>query len=75
MGWGYNSFKGNKNGDVFFVAGSNNEKIVQFDGETFEEKNIYEGAEFLNDFFLVGDSLIIYDFESIVEYDTHITLK
>ena len=70
MGWGYNNFKSGKNGDVFFIAGSNNEKIVQFDGETFEEKNIYEGAEFVNDFFLVGDSLIIYDFESIVEYDT-----
>lgn len=70
MGGGYFNFKGNKNGDVFFLAGSNNEKIIQFDGETFEEKNIYEGAEYVNDFFLVGDSLIIYDFESIVEYDT-----
>ena len=58
------------NGDVFFTAGSNNEKVVQFDGETFEEKNIYEGGEWINDFFLVGDSLVIYEFDSIVEYDT-----
>lgn len=70
MQGGYNNFKGNKNGDIFFSAGSNNNKIVQFDGETFEEKSVYEGAEYMNDFFLVGDSLIIYDFESIVEYDT-----
>ena len=70
MGGGYNSFKCNLSGDVFFNVGSNGEKIVQFDGETFEEKNIYEGNEWINDFFLVGDSLIIYEFESITEYDT-----
>ena len=70
MGMGYNNFKCDSNGDVFFTAGSNNEKVVQFDGETFEEKNIYEGGEWINDFFLVGDSLVIYEFDSIVEYDT-----
>ena len=70
MGWGYNNFKCDTNGDVFFTAGSNGEKVVQFDGETFEEKNIYEGNEYINDFFLVGNSLIIYEFESIIEYDT-----
>ena len=69
MGGGYNNFKVGNNGDVFFVAGSNGEKVVQFDGETFEEKNIYEGSEWVNDFFLVGDSLIIYSFDSIIEYD------
>ncbi|MEE0931692.1 MAG: extracellular solute-binding protein, partial [Clostridium sp.] len=31
---------------------------------------IYEGGEWINDFFLVGDSLFIYEFDSIVEYDT-----
>ena len=70
MGMGYSNFKCNSNGDVFFTAGSNNEKVVQFDGETFEEKNIYEAEEWINDFFLVGDSLLIYEFDSIVEYDT-----
>ena len=70
MGTGYSNFKCDSNGDVFFTAGSNNEKVVQFDGETFEEKNIYEGGEWINDFFLVGDSLFIYEFDSIVEYDT-----
>ena len=70
MEMGYNNFKCSLNGDVFFTAGSNNEKVVQFDGETFEEKNIYEGGEWINDFFLVGDSLVIYEFDSIVEYDT-----
>lgn len=70
MGMGYSNFKWNSNGDVFFTAGSNGEKVVQFDGETFEEKNIYEGGEWINDFFLVGDSLFIYEFDSIVEYDT-----
>ena len=70
MGMGYNNFKCNSNGDVFFIVGSNNEKVVQFDGETFEEKNIYEGGEWIEDFFLVGDSLFIYEFDSIVEYDT-----
>lgn len=70
MGMGYSNFKCDSNGDVFFTAGSNNEKVVQFDGETFEEKNIYEADEWINDFFLVGDSLVIYEFDSIVEYDT-----
>ena len=70
MGMGYSSFKANLNGDVFFTAGSNNEKIVQIDGETFEEKNVYEAEEWISDFFLVGDSLVIYEFDSIVEYDT-----
>ena len=70
MGGSYNTFKSNSNGDVFFTAGSNNEKVVQFDGETFEEKNIYEAEEWISDFFLVGDSLVIYEFDSIVEYDT-----
>lgn len=70
MSYGYNNFKCSINGDVFFTAGSNNEKVVQFDGETFEEKNVYEGNEWVNDFFLVGDSLIIYEYESIIEYDT-----
>lgn len=70
MGMGYSNFKANLNGDVFFTAGSNNEKIVQVDGETFEEKNVYEAEEWINDFFLVGDSLVIYEFDSIVEYDT-----
>ena len=67
MEMGYNNFKCSLNGDVFFTAGSNNEKVVQFDGETFEEKNIYEGGEWINDFFLVGDSLVIYEFDSIGE--------
>ena len=70
MEMGYNNFKCSLNGDVFFTAGSNNEKIVQFDGKTFEEKNIYEAEEWINDFFLVGDSLIIYELDSLVEYDT-----
>ena len=70
MGMGYSNFKANSNGDIFFTAGSNNEKVVQFDGETFEEKNIYEAEEWISDFFLVGDSLVIYEFDSIVEYDT-----
>lgn len=70
MGFGYNNFKAGSNGDVFFLAGSNGEKVVQFDGETFEEKNIYEGSEWVNDFFIVGDSLIVYSFDSIIEYDT-----
>ena len=70
MGMPYVNFKCDLNGDVFFTAGSNGEKIVQFDGETFEEKNIYEGNEWIEDFFLVGDSLFIYEFDSIVEYDT-----
>lgn len=70
MGMGYSNFKCSSNGDVFFTAGSNNEKVVQFDGETFEEKNIYEAEEWINDFFLVGNSLVIYEFDSIVEYDT-----
>lgn len=70
MGVGHNNFKAGSNGDVFFLAGSNGEKVVQFDGETFEEKNIYEGSEWVNDFFIVGDSLIIYSFDSIIEYDT-----
>lgn len=70
MGMGYSSFKSNLNGDVFFTAGSNNEKVVQIDGKTFEEKNVYEAEEWINDFFLVGDSLVIYEFDSIVEYDT-----
>lgn len=69
MGFGYNGFKSGSNGDVFFLAGSNGEKVVQFDSETFEEKNIYEGSEWVNDFFLVGDSLIVYSFDSIIEYD------
>ena len=70
MGVGHNNFKAGSNGDVFFLAGSNGEKVVQFDGETFEEKNIYEGSEWVNDFFIVGDSLIVYSFDSIIEYDT-----
>lgn len=70
MGMGYSNFKSNLNGDIFFTAGSNNEKVVQFDGETFEEKNIYEASEWINDFFLVGDSLVIYEFDSLIEYDT-----
>ena len=70
IGMGYSNFKCDSNGDVFFTVGSNGEKVVQFDGETFEEKNIYEGGEWINDFFLVGDSLFIYEFDSIVEYDT-----
>ena len=69
MGMGYSNFKCDSNGDVFFTAGSNNEKIVQFDGETFEEMNVYEAEEWISDFFLVGDSLVIYEFDSIVEYD------
>ncbi|WP_195986392.1 extracellular solute-binding protein [Clostridium sp. D53t1_180928_C8] len=70
MGAGYNNFKCSTNGDVFFTVGSNSEKVVQFDGETFKEKNIYESNEWINDFFLVGESLIIYEFDSITEYDT-----
>ena len=66
MGVGHNNFKAGSNGDVFFLAGSNGEKVVQFDGETFEEKNIYEGSEWVNDFFIVGDSLIVYSFDSII---------
>lgn len=65
----YSNFKSSLSGDVFFSTGSNNEKIVQFDGKTFEEKHVYEGEEWINDFFIVGDSLIIYDFDSLVEYD------
>ena len=70
-GWGYYNFKGNRNGDVFFIAGSQNEKIVQFDGETMEEKNVYVGVEYMNDFYLVGDSLIVYNYDSIIEFDTN----
>ena len=65
----YSNFKSSLSGDVFFSTGSNNEKIVQFDGKTFEEKHVYEVEEWINDFFIVGDSLIIYDFDSLVEYD------
>lgn len=65
----YSNFKTSLSGDVFFSTGSNNEKIVQFDGKTFEEKHVYEVEEWINDFFIVGDSLIIYDFDSLVEYD------
>ncbi len=46
----YSNFKSSLSGDVFFSTGSNNEKIVQFDGKTFEEKHVYEGEEWINDF-------------------------
>ena len=66
---GYNNFKCAPNGDVFFSAGSNQELIVQFDGKTFEEKNIYEGNDYIDNFVFVGDSLITTSYDEIVEYD------
>ena len=66
---GYNNFKCAPNGDVFFSVGSNQELIVQFDGKTFEEKNIYEGNDYIDNFVFVGDSLITTSYDEIVEYD------
>lgn len=66
---GYNNFKCAPNGDVFFSAGSNQELIVQFDGKTFEEKNIYEGNDYIDNFVFVGESLISTSYDEIVEYD------
>ena len=67
--WGYNTFKCAPNGDVFFSAGSNNELVVQFDGETFEEKYVYEGSDYIDNFVFVGDSLITTSYDAIIEYD------
>lgn len=68
--WGYTTFKCGPNGDVFFSAGSNNELVVQFDGETFEEKYVYEGSDYIDNFVFVGDSLITTSYDEIIEYDT-----
>ena len=67
--WGYTTFKCGPNGDVFFTAGSNNELVVQFDGETFEEKYVYEGSDYIDNFVFVGDSLITTSYDAIIEYD------
>lgn len=67
--WGYTTFKCGPNGDVFFSAGSNNELVVQFDGETFEEKYVYEGSDYIDNFVFVGDSLITTSYDAIIEYD------
>ena len=67
--WGYTTFKCGPNGDVFFTAGSNNELVVQFDGETFEEKYVHEGSDYIDNFVFVGDSLITTSYDAIIEYD------
>ncbi len=56
------------NGDIFYSNGMG-EVITQIDGETFEEKNIFSSDDYINSFLLVGDSLIICGFDSIIEFD------
>lgn len=66
--YGPQQFKTASNGDLFCSTGAWNE-IVQFDGQTLEEKNVYVYDDYFNDFSLVGDSLIVYGYDSIVEFD------
>lgn len=68
MYYGMHQVKAASNGDLFITTGEGN-KIIQFDGETFEEKNIFEQENYFNDFIILEKSLVVYGFDSIIEYD------
>ena len=68
MWYGTPQFKSATNGDIFYSS-SKGDSVVQLDGTTFEIKNEYFFEDYFNDYSIVGDSLIIYGFSTIVEFD------
>ena len=68
MWYGQPQFKAASNGDIFYSTGKG-DSVVQLDGTTFEVKNEYFFEDYFNDYSIVGDSLIIYGFSTIVEFD------
>lgn len=68
MNPGYSQFVLANNGDIFYSTWEGN-AIVQLDGQTFEVKNEYSIDDYFNSFSLVGESLIVYGFETITEFD------
>lgn len=70
MWYGQPQFKAASNGDIFYSTGKG-DSVVQLDGTTFEIKNEYLFEDYFNDYSIVGDSLIIYGFSSIVEFDVN----
>lgn len=68
MNPGYSQFIVASNGDIFYSTWEGN-AIVQLDGQTFELKNEYIIDDYFNSFSLVGESLIVYGFETITEFD------
>ncbi|MGL5380540.1 ABC transporter substrate-binding protein [Clostridium sp.] len=69
MGMGMpHRFKGANNGDIFYQTPSG-EEVVQIDGQTFEEKNRYQSSDYIENFLILENSLIIWGFSGIVEYD------
>lgn len=59
---------GAPNGDIFYSTGMG-DTVIQLDGETFEEKNTFSNGDYINTFIIAGDSLILYGFDSIIEFD------
>lgn len=59
---------GAPNGDIFYSNGMG-DTVTQLDGKTFEEKNTFSNGDYINSFIIVGDSLILYGFDSIIEFD------
>lgn len=68
MHYGMSEFKSASNGDLFYSTGKG-DSVIQLDGATLEQKNEYVFEDYFNNFSLVGESLIIYGFETIVEFD------
>lgn len=69
MGMGMpHRFKGANNGDIFYQTPSG-EEVVQIDGQTFEEKNRYQSSDYIENFLILENSLIVWGFSGIVEYD------
>ncbi len=68
MNQGYSQFVSANNGDIFYSTWEGN-GIVQLDGQTLELKNEYIIDDYFNTFSLVGESLIVYGFETITEFD------
>ena len=54
------------NGDIFYSYMST---VVQLDGETLEEKNRYEAEDYVLNYTLIGEELIIQGQEDVVSYD------
>lgn len=63
------SFKTSENGDVFYIAGENMNELVQIDGQTFEEKNRYLSDEYIENYLLMGNDLIVISWSGIIKYD------
>lgn len=68
MNLGYSQFVLANNGDIFYSTWEGN-AIFQLDGQTFDVKNEYSIDDYFNSFSLVGESLIVYGFETITEFD------